>query len=230
MKAESLRRTINAVRVLGRDYPLRLAVVGDGEIRAELQHLADAANAELGRPAVVLTGALLDPRPAYAGADIVVGMGGSALRGMAFGKPVIIVGEKGFSALLAVHTAESFHYKGIYGVGDGPDGNQRLVADIRALAERPQVLPSLGAFSRKFVLDHFALETVAARLAGFLRAAFEERTRFHVAAADGLRTAAVWLKERRFIPDRLRLTQEERLRGAGLAGTAPRKGAGNPLA
>ena len=86
MKGEGLHRTIDAVRTLGRDLPLRFVIVGDGTARIELERRANEVNTELGRSAVVLTGPLLDPRPAYASADIVVGMGGSALRGMAFGE------------------------------------------------------------------------------------------------------------------------------------------------
>ena len=39
LKGESLRRTIDAVRVLGRDLPLRLIIAGDGEAREELNDL-----------------------------------------------------------------------------------------------------------------------------------------------------------------------------------------------
>ena len=199
MKAESLVRTINAVRTLGRNLPLRFVIVGDGEARVMLERLADETNAELGRPAVVLTGALLDPRPAYAAADIIIGMGGSALRGMAFGKPVVIVGEQGFSAPLTPETAESFYYKGIYGRGDGGHGNTRLVADIQGLVERSDQLPALGAFSRQFILQHFSMEKVSARLAKFCHDAVAEVPPLHVVAADGLRTAAVYFRERRFL-------------------------------
>ena len=55
-----------------------------------------------GRQVVLLTGEIADPRSAYAAADVVVGQGGSALRGMAFGKPLIVVGEEGFSELLTL--------------------------------------------------------------------------------------------------------------------------------
>ncbi len=200
MKGEALRRAVATVRTLGRDYPLRLLVVGDGEARDELQRLADAANDELGRDAVVLVGAMLDPRPAYAAADIVVGMGGSALRAMAFGKPVVVVGERGFSSPLRPETADAFYYRGIYGVGDGDPGNARLTSDIRGLAERPEARSALGEFSRRFVQQHFALEVVAERLERFLRAAAAGPPPLGVAVADGLRTAAVWVRERRFLP------------------------------
>lgn len=199
MKGESLFRTIEAVRALGRDLPLRFVIVGDGTAFNELERIADEVNEELGRGAVILTGAILDPRPAYAAADIVVGMGGSALRGMAFGKPVVIVGEQGFSAVLTPETAESFYYTGIYGRADGNLNNGRLIADIRGLAEHPDRLPAIGQFSRQFVLKHFSLETVSAQLAEIYRSAAAERPRLRVSAVDGLRTAAVYLKERKFL-------------------------------
>ena len=199
MKAESLRRTVEVVRTLGRDLPLRLVLVGDGLSRVELERLAHKTNTELRRDAVVLTGELLDPRPAYASADIFVGMGGSALRGMAFGKPVVIVGEQGFSAPFTPETAKSFYYKGIYGRGDGNPANTRLLADIRGIAEDPDRRATLGEFSRQFVLQHFSLEQVSSLLAEFCREAVADVPRFHVSVADGLRTAAVYLRERRFL-------------------------------
>jgi len=213
MKAESLRRTIDAVRTLGRDLPVRFMIVGDGDVRADLEPLAARTNAELGRAAVVLTGALLDPRPAYAAADIVVGMGGSALRGMAFAKPVVVVGEQGFSSRFTPETAESFYYRGIYGVGDGSSSNAGLVGDIRWLAEHRDQLPALGGFSRQFVVKHFALEAVSAGLAEFFQVAVANPRRFHVAAADGLRTAATWVKQRRFLPPGWRLRLKELVGG-----------------
>ena len=198
MKAESLVRTVDAIRVLGRDFPLRLVLVGDGSARSKLESLAGETNSELGRPAVVLTGELLDPRPAYAAADIVVGMGGSALRGMAFGKPVIVVGKRSFSAPLTPETARFFLYNGIYGCGDGSSSTARLVASVRHLTEHREERLALGRFARQFVLDHFSLEKVCAGLAVFCRHSAAGISPFHVTAADGIRTAAVYLRERRF--------------------------------
>lgn len=198
MKAESLRRTIDVVRTLGRELPLRLVIVGEGTGRPELEALAARAERELGRPAVALAGAMLDPRPAYAAADVVVGMGGSSLRAMAFAKPVVIVGERGFSRPFGPETAEWFHYRGMYGLGDGSPDNSRLAADIRGLAGHPDRLPALGEFSRRFVVEHHSLDAVGASLDRFLRHAAEGMPRLGAAAADALRTAAVWLRERRF--------------------------------
>jgi glycosyltransferase involved in cell wall biosynthesis len=67
MKGEGLLRTINVVRALGHDLPLRFILAGDGAARAKLEVVATDVNAELGRAAVIFTGSLLAPRPAYAG-------------------------------------------------------------------------------------------------------------------------------------------------------------------
>jgi L-malate glycosyltransferase len=197
LKGESLVRTIHVVRQLGKELPLRFVIVGDGTARADLERLAAETNRALRRAAVVLTGARLDPRSAYAAADIVVGMGGSALRGMAFGKPVVIVGERGFSATLTSQTAGFFYHNGIYGQGDGSPGH--LLSDIRQLAEHPEGLAELGDFSRQFVVLHFSLNDVAAQLAELCRVAVTEQPRIYIDASDALRTAAIYLRERRFL-------------------------------
>lgn len=199
MKGESLDRSIDAVRSLGRHLPLRLLIVGDGTARARIGKLADEVNAELGRPAVLLVGALLDPRPAYAAADIVLGMGGSSLRAMAFAKPVIVTGERAFSAPFTPSTAEHFLYKGLFGQGDGSPGNERMIHDIQSLAQHPEQLPALGAFSRRFVEEHFSIDVIANRLADLCVRAMEAKPRYPVAAMDALRTSAVYLRERRFL-------------------------------
>ena len=189
MKAESLLRTIDVVRVLGRELPLRFVIVGDGAGGPKVEALARATNDELGRDAVVLTGALIDPRPAYAMADIVVGMGGSALRGMAFSKPVVVVGERGFARAFTPRTVEFFRYKGMYGVGDGHPGNDGFAATVRELATDAGLRQQLGAHARNFVVKEYSLETLSARLDCFCKQAVSHPSRLHTATADGLRTA-----------------------------------------
>ena len=199
MKAESLFRTLAVVRQLGRELPLRFVIVGDGDVHLELEKQAHETNVFLGREAVVFTGELVDPRAAYEAADIVVGMGGSALRGMAFGKPLVIVGERGFSAPFNPETAPGFLYEGMYGIGDGDPGNERLASVIRRLAERPDEARQLGEFARTFVVSHFALDVVSTKLAELCQAAAGSPRRFSEAAVEGLRTAGLWTRQGRFL-------------------------------
>ena len=199
LKGESLRHTIAAVRTLGRELPVRLLIVGDGEARAALGALAQSTNDTLQREAVVLTGALHDPRPAYAAADVVIGMGGSALRAMAFAKPVIVVGERGYSAVFSPYTADVLQREGMFGVGDEHTDPQSLLGDLCTLAEQPAALPELGSFGRRFVEENYALDTVARQLSEACRAAVDDPpARWHE-SLDALRTASRYLRERRFL-------------------------------
>lgn len=192
LKLEGLRRTVRAMAVLGRETPrLRFVIVGDGTARQSLEHLAEQTNTALGRPAVVLTGALVDPRPAYAAADVVAGMGGSSLRALAFAKPTIVVGEQGFVSAFTPETAEKFRYQGMYGLGDGDEGDHRLIAELRRIVGAPERFGRLGAFSRDFVVRHYSLESVTRQLDGLCRDVAADRPALRVRATDGVRTAAV---------------------------------------
>jgi len=199
MKGESLFRTAETVLLLARKMRLRFVVVGDGDARPKLEKRAAEINAELGYSAIVLTGEMADPRPAYAAADIAICMGGSALRAMAFAKPVIVVGEGGFAKMLTPATADFLHRTGIYGLGDGDVRNDEMMEAISALSERPELREAMGCFAREFVVKHFGLQTVSVALDVFCQDALSYVPRPVHAAVDGIRNAAVYVRERRFL-------------------------------
>jgi hypothetical protein len=90
-------------------------------------------------------------------------MGGSALRAMAFGRPVIVQGERGFWELLTPETAAGFLWTGWYGVGDGSEhGPPKLEALLRGLLE-PDRRARLGGYARSLVTERFALQPAAVR-------------------------------------------------------------------
>ncbi|MFJ5886402.1 glycosyltransferase family 4 protein [Kitasatospora cineracea] len=159
-KDAGVSRTIAALRLLD-DPRLVLAVVGGGPSEERLRAEAAAANAELGREAVVLTGQRPDPRPAYQAADIVLGMGGSALRGLAFGKPVIVHGASGYTAIHEPGPLVEPHAsRCMYGHGDHPADAKALAAQIRTLADAPARRAELGSWGRDWVVDRFSLAHV----------------------------------------------------------------------
>jgi hypothetical protein len=138
---------------------------------------------------VVLTGELFDPRPAYAAADIVLGMGGSALRALAFGQPLVVQGEKGFWELLTPDSVELFLQQGWYGVGEGTGGFERLSAILRALVADPARRAELGAYGRELAVERFSLQRAATVQESVYRTAHEQRASTARTAADGLRSA-----------------------------------------
>lgn len=167
MKAEGLRYGIGAIAAL--DLPqLKLIIVGDGNAFDEIHREAERVNAELGRRAIILTGVCYNPRPAYAAADIALGMGGSALRALTHGKPLIVLGENGFAREFGPDTLEYFLTDGYYGdeVVDRPvEHLSRLIG--RLLDADRRVL--IGAFGRDFVKARFALDSTASALEAIYR-------------------------------------------------------------
>lgn len=164
LKRESLLSACGAVEELARSgLPVQLVIVGDGPVRAELAARAEAVNRRVGRPLVVLTGEIADPRPAYDAADVVLGMGGSALRALAFGKPLIVVGERGFSELLTERTAGMFLSDGWYGLGPGSFGSgaSGIAGALSMVCRDPALRDQLGMYGRELVVSRFSLRTAA---------------------------------------------------------------------
>jgi glycosyltransferase involved in cell wall biosynthesis len=164
LKLQGLLTTCNAVRdlaVAGR--PVRLVIVGDGPARDEVARHAADANAAAGYDVVLLAGEMADPRPAYAAADVLVGQGGSALRGMAFAKPLVVVGEAGFSELLTSESAPTFLRQGWYGLGAGSLGTgvPALYAALQRLVNSPGIRRELGHFGRELAEQRFSLSHAA---------------------------------------------------------------------
>jgi hypothetical protein len=115
-------------------------------------------NLQFSRPIVILAGQQLDPRAAYAAADVVLGMGSSALRAMAIGKPVVVQGERAFSETFGPATFDLFLRQGFYGQGDDCVEPDRLVAQLAALLGDAGLRDELGRFGREAVVRRFGLD------------------------------------------------------------------------
>lgn len=192
LKFEGLRMACEAVSRLAWKYPVKLVIVGGGAMHDELAAHAMRVNADAGRQAIALVGEMLDPRAAYAAADIVVGMGGSALRALAFGKPLIVVGEEGFSELLTPNSLSTFLRQGWYGKGPGSmgAGTAGLVGALQRLLERPELRIELSSSSRRLVIDRFSIHHAAKVQENEYAAALEDRVRAGELAKDYVWTAA----------------------------------------
>ncbi|RFB81082.1 glycosyltransferase [Methylovirgula sp. 4M-Z18] len=146
--------------------PFRLMIIGDGPAKGQVVARANEVNVAAGRKIIELAGEMPDPRPGYAAADIVIGQGGSALRGMAFGKPLIVIGEEGFSELLTPESAPTFLRQGWYGLGSGSRGAgvAALHAALEATVPSSAYRRSLGLFGRTLVEERFSLINAAQKM------------------------------------------------------------------
>ena len=157
LKLDALVRAIDAADVLAGRYPIRLVLVGGGHAHDALLERAKAVNARWKREVVTLAGPELDPRRAYAAADVVVGMGSSALRALAIGRPVVVQGEQGFSEVFEPATLELFLRQGFYGLGDGAMGATHLADQLTGLLADAGRRETLGRFGRQVVVERFSL-------------------------------------------------------------------------
>lgn len=165
LKLPGILDAIAAVELLDEagDHSVRLAVVGDGDAMAEVEAWAVQANLALGREAILLTGSLLDPHPAYAAADIALAMGGSALRSLAHARPTIVLGANGFAKPFSPDTVDGFLSAGFFGDQpvDDPAGHLAgLVGELRDAALRDE----RGGYGQWVVAKRFGLDAAAESL------------------------------------------------------------------
>ncbi|GLS30379.1 Glycosyltransferase involved in cell wall bisynthesis [Mesorhizobium albiziae] len=161
-KLEGVLEAMDAVLSLADRWPVRFLVVGGGEGLAEVREKACWINGRAGRELVLVTDTMLDPRDAYEAADIVLGMGSSALKGMSFSRPLIVQGTDGFWRLLDESSTDVFLHQGWFGHGGG--GAADLQEILEGLAGNPGRRTELGRHGRALVEKHFSLDSAAERL------------------------------------------------------------------
>jgi glycosyltransferase involved in cell wall biosynthesis len=191
LKLEGLLTACEAVGELALSHRVRLVIVGGGPMHDRVAAQAAAANATAGNQAVILAGEMTDPRTAYAAADIIIGMGGSALRGLAFGKPLIVIGENGFSEMLTPASLSRFLQHGWYGTGPGSFGTgaPALRMALQQLINSADLRRELSASGRQLVIDRFSLHRAAKLQEHIYLTAVEDRTSLFEQAKDFAYTA-----------------------------------------
>jgi glycosyltransferase involved in cell wall biosynthesis len=157
LKIDALREAIDAADRLADRFPLQLLIVGDGPAAPMLKERAAAVDRRHGRPVVVFSGAIADPREAYAAADLVVGMGSSSLRAMAMGKPVVVQGERGFVKPFEAETLPYFLDQGLWGIGDGGSRADELADHLADLLTDRERLDEVAAFGMETVRSRYSL-------------------------------------------------------------------------
>ena len=132
-------------------FPVRLAIVGGGPAAARAERARRRGQPPLGPRGRAASPARCPTRaPAYAAADVVVGMGSSALRAMSIGRPVVVQGERGFSKPFEPDDAAVLPAPRLLGPARaGLDRRSGSPAQLAALLADPARRAELGAFGRR---------------------------------------------------------------------------------
>ena len=160
-KREGILRTIESMQLLGQEG-FALLIVGDGSARPLYEKAGRATNIRVGRAVVWFAGELLDPTPAFAAADVVIGNGASILRAAAQGTPAVVTGREGYSTVVTTDVLGALSDRGFYGVGEGRRDPDPLADQVRASLS-PDRDGELAVIKR-LILDRYGVEEVAARL------------------------------------------------------------------
>ena len=133
--------------------PLRFAFVGGGPSLARLRKLA--AEFEGSTP-IIATGERLDIPDVMNASAVVLGMASTCQQGMACGRPVVVLGARGYSEVVSPDTIEflaSHHFN----VHDASDQEQpeTLCAQLQSLLDDRTRTRQLGDFGRECALEHY---------------------------------------------------------------------------
>ena len=164
MKAEGIVTAIRAISELDLLH-VKLVIVGDGNAFDVIQSEAEIVNRKLGRKAVILRGAMYDPRPAYSAADITLGMGGSAVRCLAHAKPLIVLGENGFARTFGPDSVAYFMESGFFGSDRVADPIGHITGQVRTLMDQ-ELRAALGQYGLAQVSARFGLDATTDALEG----------------------------------------------------------------
>lgn len=174
-KIEGVRTAISVVDRLAARFPVTLLIAGDGPGFLEVKKAEEEVNRKHNRRVIRAEGNVVDPRPLYEAADVVLGMGSSALRGMSYGKPLVVQGTAGFWCLSCPENEEQFLRDGWFGQGPGGDGTVALERILVRLLTDAGLRSSLGTYNRRLVEDKFSLEQAAPRLEAIYQNALHAR-------------------------------------------------------
>ena len=176
MKSFPVETAIRAMTSLT-DTGAVLVIVGSGTEEERLKEIGRSVNAVTGRTLVHFTGAMSDPCPAYAAADIMLGMGGSAARSLAFAAPLIVQGELGTAELFEQETSASLFRRSFWNPRPEQDPAGVLAELVRQLLDNPARRIQLGQYGRRFAIDNFSLASMAERLATVYEKSFSHYSR-----------------------------------------------------
>jgi glycosyltransferase involved in cell wall biosynthesis len=176
-KQRSVYYAMDAASLLAeRGADITLAIAGDGPLYADFMNYADSINRKAGREIVRLIGSIERTPEFLAWSDIVIGIGRSAFEGMATGRPVCIVGEKGLAGLVSSDAVRDLQYYNFAGRNiDTPVEPLVLSDTIERIMGDAEEYSRLAGFSREYVMENYGYRAGAEKLEKIYQEALSEK-------------------------------------------------------
>ncbi|KZL90332.1 glycosyltransferase [Clostridium magnum] len=138
---------------------LHVIIVGDGPGRESLEKEAQVINEMSKKDVVHMVGAKVDVIPYYLQSSIIIGTARVALEGMMCGKPVIAIGNQGYTGIVTESTKDLQldMYFGDHDAVEKPNVTN-LVKDIRYLLRKKGRVEKIGKWGRSWCEKMFDID------------------------------------------------------------------------
>ncbi|MBY6908539.1 glycosyltransferase [Clostridium botulinum] len=148
--------------LMAKNKHLHAFVIGDGADKNLITHEVNILNKMLKRDAIHVVGAKFDVLPYYQNADIVVGTARVALEAMSCGKPVIAVGNHGYTGIINPRCMNE-QWNMYFGDHDSIKKADPLTLekDLNGLLQDTKACKSLGKWGRRWCEEKFDNRLVA---------------------------------------------------------------------
>ncbi|MCI8331266.1 MAG: polysaccharide pyruvyl transferase CsaB [Clostridiales bacterium] len=154
---------VEAAKALAGEYPdMQIVMVGGGTAFARLKKEAEAANEQIGRRVLILTGARTDINQFCAWGDIFVGVSRAALEAMSAECVTILSGSQGNLGLFRETILQEALDTNFTCRGRAMADVPTLIASLReAFALSEEEKARMGAYNRSIVEAHYSIDKMA---------------------------------------------------------------------
>lgn len=156
-------------------YNIHLVIIGDGPGKSNIEMEAKVINQMAGKELVHVIGARVNVIPYFLKSAVVIGTARVAIEGMMCGKPIIAIGNEGYTGIVSErnYITQWNMYFGDHDALEKPNVT-RLVKDIRYLLHDYERRKRIGRWGRKWCAKYFNNDNIVNDIIELYRKAIEQ--------------------------------------------------------
>lgn len=163
LQINGIYHLIDSLRIARRSSAFRMVFIGGED--EDVERRAEEINADHGAGTVVFVKPIEDAFRFLQHAVVVLGVGRCAFEGMAYGKPTIVIGDKGFAGVVDADTIDDLAFFNFSGRNQkAPDPPEVLAGVLSELLDNPELRRTTGEFGRRYVMEEFDVRVGARRV------------------------------------------------------------------